>query len=136
MKTVIPVFKNRVSPVFDWCSNLLVVEIQSGREVGRSKVATAGADPARQADQVVELGASMVVCGGIGERLQDMIEASNIRVIPGVSGDIDDVLATLIAGELPHPRLMMPGCGEHFRQHRARGGSGSKVQGHGRGHRK
>jgi len=136
VKTVIPVFKNRVSPVFDWCSNLLVVEIQSGREVGRSNVAAAGTDPVRQADQVVELGAGMVVCGGIGERLLCMIEASNIRVIPGVSGDIDDVLAALIAGELPHPRFMMPGRGSHPGQHRVRGGFGSKVHKYGRGHGK
>ena len=51
----------------------------------------------------------MVVCGGIGEILRGMIEDSNIRVIPGVFGDIDDVLAVLIAGEFPHPCFVMPG---------------------------
>jgi predicted Fe-Mo cluster-binding NifX family protein len=136
MKTVIPVFKDRVSPVFDWCSNLLLVEIQSGREVGRSKVAAADTNPVRQADQLVELGAGMVVCGGIGEILLGMIEASHIRVIPGVSGDIDDVLAALIAGELPQPRFMMPGRGAHLGQHRMRGGFESKVHQYGRGHKK
>jgi len=118
MTTLIPVFKNRVSPVFDWCSNLLVVEIQSGREVGRSEVAAADTDPVGQVDQVVKLGVGLVVCGGIGEILLGLIEASKIRVIPGVSGDIDDVLAALIAGELPHPRFMMPGCAGHRGQHR------------------
>ncbi len=135
MKAVIPVFKNRVAPVFDWCSNLLVVEIQSGREVGRSEVAAADTDPVRQANQVVELGAGMVVCGGIGEILLRLIEDSNIRVIPGVSGDIDDVLAALSAGELSHPRFMMPGCGAHLGQHRLRGSFGGKVHNHGRGRR-
>jgi len=117
MKTVIPVFKNRVSPVFDWCSDLLVVEIESGREMGRSKVAAAETNPVRQADQLVELGAVMVVCGGIGEILVGLIEARDIRVISGVSGDIDDVLAALSAGELSHPRFMMPGCAGHRGQH-------------------
>ena len=135
MKAVIPVFKDRVSPVFDWCSNLLLVEIQSGREVGRSKVAAAETNPVRQADQLVELGAGMVVCGGIGEILVGLIEARDIRVISGVSGDIDDVLAALIARELPHPRFMMPGCAGHLGQHRLRGGFGSKVHSHGRGRR-
>ncbi|MFZ4440671.1 MAG: NifB/NifX family molybdenum-iron cluster-binding protein [Syntrophales bacterium] len=111
MKTVIPVFKNRVSPVFDWCSNLLLIEFQAGWEVKRTEVTSAGTDPVRQAGQLVELGAGMVVCGGIGEILRCMIEASNIRVIPGVFGDIDDVLAVLIAGELPHPRFVMHGRG-------------------------
>jgi predicted Fe-Mo cluster-binding NifX family protein len=132
MKAVIPVFKNRVSPVFDWCSNLLLVEIQSGREVGRSKVAAADTDPVHQADQVVEMGAGMVVCGGIGEILLGLIEANHIRVIPGVSGDIDDVLAALIAGELPHPRFMMPGCGAHRGQHRLRGSFRGESRKHAR----
>jgi predicted Fe-Mo cluster-binding NifX family protein len=136
VKAIIPVFKNRVSPVFDWCSNLLVVEIQSGREVGRSKVASAGSDPVRQADQVVELGADLVVCGGIGEILLGLIEVSNTRVITGVSGDIDDVLAALIAGQLPHPRFMMPGRGAHLGQHRVRGGFGSNVHSYLREQRK
>jgi predicted Fe-Mo cluster-binding NifX family protein len=135
MKTVIPVFKNRISPVFDWCSNLLLVEIQSGREAGRSEVATAGTDVVRQADQLVELGAGLVLCGGISEILVGLIEARDIRVIPGVSGDIDDVLAALIAGELPHPRFMMPGCAGHLGQRRLRGGFGSKAHNHGRGRR-
>jgi predicted Fe-Mo cluster-binding NifX family protein len=130
MNIVIPVFKNRVSPVFDWCSNLLVVEIQSGREVGRSEVAAAITDPVRQADQVVNLGAGLVVCGGIGEILLGLIEAKNIHIIPGVSGDIDDVLAALSSGELPHPRFMMPGCGAHLGQHRLRGGFGGKSRKH------
>jgi len=130
MKTAIPVFKNRVSPVFDWCSNLLLVEIQSGREAGRSKVVAADTNPVRQADQVVELGAGQVVCGGISEILLGLLEARGIRVIPGVSGDIDDVLAALIAGELPHPRFMMPGCGAHRGQHRLRG----SFRGEGRKH--
>lgn len=126
MKIIIPVFKNRVSPVYDWCSNLLVVEIESGWEVGRSKVATAGADPVRQADQMVELGAGVVVCGGIGELLLGIIEARDVSVISGVSGDIDDVLTALIAGEIPYPRFMMPGFSEHRRRRNVHGGLGGK----------
>jgi len=61
-----------------------------------------------------------------------LIEANHIRVIPGVSGDIDDVLAALIAEELPHPRFMMPGCGAHLRQHRLRGGFGDEGRKHAR----
>lgn len=125
IKIIIPVFKNRVSPVYDWCSNLLVVEIESGWETGRSKVETAGPDPVRQADQMVELGVGMVVCGGIGEGLLGFIKARNVSVISGVSGDIDDVLTALIAGEIPHPRFMMPGCAGYREQQRVRGRLGS-----------
>jgi predicted Fe-Mo cluster-binding NifX family protein len=132
MNIVIPVFKNRVSPVFDWCSNLLLVEIQSGREVGRSNITVADTDPIRQAGQLVELGANLVVCGGISEMLVGLIEARDIRVIPGVSGDIDGVLAALSAGELSHPRFVMPGCAGHWGQHRLRGSFGGEGRKHAR----
>ena len=118
MKTVMPIFKNRVSPVFDWCQNLLLAEIQAGHEVGRSEVAVANIDPVRQADQLAELGAELVVCGGIGEILQGLIEARNIRVISGVSGNITDVLEALTTEKLSHPRFIMPGCAGHRRQYR------------------
>ena len=117
MKTVIPVFKNRVSPVFDWCSNLLLIEFQCGWEIKRSEVTITCADPVRQADQLVELGASMVVCGGIGKILLLLIEAKSIRVISGVSGDIDDVLTAMSVGELCHPRFLMPGFGKDRGRH-------------------
>lgn len=109
MKTVIPIYKNRISPVFDWCRNLLLVEIQSGRELGRSKVAAANIDQVRQADQLVELGVGLVVCGGISKTLIGLLETRGIRTISGVSGNIDDVVAALRTEVLLHPRFVMPG---------------------------
>jgi len=130
MKIIIPVYRNRVSPVFDWCGNLLLFDIQSRREVRRREVAAAGTDPGKQARRLVELGTDLVVCGGISELLLGLVEASNIRVISGVSGNIDDVLAAMRTKELSHPRFMMPG---YTRRHGLRGGFGGKVCKHGHG---
>ena len=30
MKVAMPVFQNRVSPVFDWCQHVIAVEVASG----------------------------------------------------------------------------------------------------------
>ena len=126
MKIVIPVHKNRVSPVFDWCSSLLLVDIQSGRR----EVAVADKDPGKQACRLVELGADLVVCGGISELLLGLIEASKIGIISGVSGGIDDVVAAIRTKEISHPRFMMPGCTGHRGQRRLRSGYGSQAMKH------
>jgi predicted Fe-Mo cluster-binding NifX family protein len=131
MKIILPVYRNRVSPVFDWCSNLLLVDIQSGREVGRREVAAADTDPGKQVRRLVELGADLIVCGGISEILLGLIEASKIRAISGISGDIEDVLAAIRAKKLSHPRFTMPGCTGHRGQHRLCSGFGGKIHKHG-----
>ena len=136
MIVAMPIFRNRISPVFDWSGNLLIVEIRSGREVKRQEVEATATYPAAHADRLVDLGVHVLVCGGISEQLLSLIEYRNIQVIPGVAGKIDDVLSAMISGDLPHPRFMMPGRGAHPGQHRVRGGFGSKVHKYGRGHGK
>ena len=131
-KAAIPIFQGRVSPVFDWCGNLLLVEIRSGQEVQRQEVEVASTDPVLKTNRLVELGANLLVCGGISELLLSLIESRDIRVIPWVAGGIDDVLAALVLGNLPHPRFMMPGCAGQRGRHRVRRGFGGRGRKHGR----
>ena len=131
-KAAIPIFQGRVSPVFDWCGNLLLVEIRSGQEVQRQEVEVASTDPVLKTNRLVELGANLLVCGGISELLLSLIESRDIRVIPWVAGGIDDVLAALVSGNLPHPRFMMPGYAGQRGRHRVRRGFGGRGRKHGR----
>ena len=133
MKIVIPVFKHRVSPVFDWCSNLLLIEIQSGLELGRIEIAAAYSDPIQLANRLVEMGVDIAVCGGIGETLAALLEARKIQLISGVSGEVCDVLVALNTGELSDPRFLMPGFPLYHGQRRLHGVLGGKGPKHGSG---
>lgn len=133
MKAAIPVFQSRVSPVFDWCRTLLEVEIRPGEETTRKEIDVDGLGPAQRANLLLELGTELLVCGTIGEQLLPMIEARGVRVITGVAGGIDEVLEALAAGDLPNPRLDMPGCRRRHRGGGRRRGTGPGPKGHGRG---
>jgi predicted Fe-Mo cluster-binding NifX family protein len=56
-----------------------------------------------------ELGVDVVLCGGISNPLRGMTEAAGIRVIPWLSGRVDDVLAAYFSGSLTDERFAMPG---------------------------
>ena len=55
----------------------------------------------------------VLVCGGIGNCMKDLLASMNITVIPGVSGEADEVIARYLAGTL------VPGekysCADHGR---------------------
>ena len=132
MKVAIPIFNKRVSPVFDWCRNLLLLEISPGGDVKRREVELDCIKPEDRARRLVDLEAGMLVCGGISEQLLTLVESMGIRVIPGVAGGIDDVLEALMEGNLPQPHLMMPGCKGHGGRRRLRRGGGGRGRRHGR----
>lgn len=135
MKIVIPVLRNRVSPVFDWSRNLLLIDIQSGREMSRQEIAIAEPNQGKQVCKLVELGANLLVCSGISKELMSLIKARSIGVISGVSGDIDDVLRAICMKKLSHPRFMMPGCAGRRGQNRLRSGFDSRCCEHVRNRR-
>ena len=59
--------------------------------------------------RLVDLGVDVLICGGISRFLTDSLKIFKITVISGVRGELNQVLDTYIAGELPGPRFTMPG---------------------------
>lgn len=45
-------------------------------------------------------GVDTVICGGIGEGAKQMLSASGIRLVSGITGDIDAAVRALLAGKL------------------------------------
>ena len=68
-------------------------------------------DTLGKAQQLVGLGIEMVVCGAISMEAQHQLQASGIRVIGFVTGELDAVIEALLQEDLPNARLSMPGCG-------------------------
>jgi len=141
MKVAIPVFKGRISPVFDWSRELLLLDIEPGAESVRREISLEGLDPLQRVEQLAAHRVELLVCGGISEMLLSTIETRGIRVFPWVAGSLDEVLADLLCCGLPGPQLVMPGCRRPGRAGRGPGrmgygcgqGRGGKGRGFGRG---
>jgi hypothetical protein len=56
-----------------------------------------------------------------------MLAMRDVRVLPFIAGDVDEVIQAYITGELNRPRFAMPGCcGRRIRFHGGRGGRGCR----------
>ncbi len=126
MKIAMPIFRDRLSPVFDWSTRLLVIEILEGREVSRVETAFTDDSPTRRADRLAELEAEVLVCGGISEFMFRLVEARGIRLVPWVAGHAEEVLAAFLSGSIPCRKFSMPGCSGklHARRRKGRGRHG------------
>ena len=110
MKIAVPVWNDRVSPVFDTSRHLLVVELVDGEEVGREEHTVTDAFPPFRVRRLKELGVDLLICGAISNPVACLINAAGISLMPWVSGDVKDVLDAFNGARLSDPRFRMPGC--------------------------
>jgi len=120
MKVAIPHWQGRVSPVFDVAGNVLVVEIRDGVEQSRQDVALDAEDPQLRATRLAQTGTDILICGAISWPLEMALSAVGIDVIPQTCGDVEQVLAAFVHGQLRQDAFLMPGCCGRRRQFRAR----------------
>jgi len=110
MTTVaMPVYRSRIAPVFDFSDSVLVINLENNREVERSVMHLKGLPPTDRVGALTRVGVRTLVCAGISDLLKNMIENSGIRVIWGVAGDLENVLAAFMRNRLDEPQFSMPG---------------------------
>ena len=115
-RVAIPVWDERVAPVFDVSRRLLVLDVESGKELCRTEQAIEETNEPRRASRLRDLGVDVLICGAISRGLAVAIEEIGIRLIPWVGGFVDEVFSAYLAEQLPDPRFIMPGCGGRRRQ--------------------
>ena len=110
MKIGIPVFNDRVSPVFNWAKKLMVAQL--GKTGKKEPAYTIELDELKELERVALLtgeGIQVLICAGICRALLKAISGEGIQVIPGIVGRIDDVLDAYKSDTLMQPRFRMPG---------------------------
>jgi len=127
MRVAIPHWQGRVSPVFDVAGQMLVVDVAEGREQARQNVGLEAEQPQARASRLVRHGATVLICGAISWPLERALSAAGIEVIPQTCGDVEQVLAAFINGQLQQDAFLMPGCcgrRRRFQVGRRHGGRG------------
>lgn len=109
MKIALSVFENRMSPVFDWSNQLVVIERDDSKEVNRAKYCISGMSPAARAEYLAGMNVNTLLCGGISITLLDRVEAHGITVIPWIAGDMEQVLGAFLEGRILSSNFFMPG---------------------------
>ncbi len=114
MKIAVPIWENRISPVLDAASRLLIIEIEDQREAFRFETLLDEHDTYRRCLRIQGLGIDTMICGAISCPFLRLLMASDIKIIYGISGITEEVLEAYFEGTLNHERFLMPG----FRRYR------------------
>ncbi len=109
MRIAVPIWEDRVSPVLDSASRLLVVEVEEEKESSRFETLLDVQDMSRRCCRIQGLGVDTLICGALSRPLLRRLMASGIRIIAGISGNLEDVLAAYFGGDLDSREFLMPG---------------------------
>ena len=110
MKVALPVWNERIAPLFDVCRKLHLAEVDAGCIVATSEADLWQGEPSGKALQLQEMGVSVLICGAISRPVQRMVTARNIQVIPFVTGVGTEVIQAWLRGSLDDSCYAMPGC--------------------------
>ena len=100
-----------------------VYDVEEGSIVFSEVVDTNGQGHGTLAGVLNALNADVLICGGIGGGAQAALAATGIRLFGGVSGDADEAVKALLAGNLDfNPNVQ---CNHHGEHHHHGGECGS-----------
>ena len=108
-RIAIPVFKSRISPVFDSCSRVLLVDLEHNKETKRAEITFEDLSVLERLRMLSRLGITNVICAGISQSFHDQLTAAKISPITGIVGEVDEVLSAFMCEGLNDPRFYMPG---------------------------
>ena len=116
MRIAIPQWQDRISPVFDVAANLLLVDIDKGRESRREERRLSGTDASARIAEFLGFGVEVLICGAISTPVEARLRAAGVLVIGFTCGPVDAVLAAYLKGEVANRVFLMPGCHARCRQ--------------------
>jgi len=109
MRVAIPVWEDRVSPVLDTASRLMVVEFNEEGPTSKFEIYLDERDLSRRCLRIQDLCVDTLICGAVTRYFSELLKASGIKLIQGISGQPEAVLNAYLDGTLAHSKYLMPG---------------------------
>lgn len=109
MRVAIPVWENKISPVLDTASRLMVVEFDEEGPKSRFEIYMDERDLSRRCLRIQDLCVDTLICGAVTRHFSELLKASGIKLIQGISGQPEAVLNAYLDGTLAHSKYLMPG---------------------------
>ena len=118
MRVALPVWHDRVSPVFDVARHIEVHEIINGRAASSESYEV---DPGAAAALVIERGVDLVICSAISSSAHAALSLSGVEVITDVCGQSRRVVKAYAAGSTDLSDFRVPGLRRHSNSSRSTG---------------
>jgi len=115
MKIAISTDEGTVSSHFGRCPSFTIIEIEERKLKGKEEIPNPGHHPGFLPDFFQKQGVQCIICGGMGQRAQNLFAQKGIDFILGVQGKIDEVIDKLLKGKLEGgDSLCQPGKGKGY----------------------
>ena len=108
-RIAIPTFQARISPVLDTCNDLLVIDIEAGKEIQRRTVSLAGLSLPERSQTIARRRIDTLICAGISDLMSRYLSSCGINLISGIAGAVDRIIAAYGQRRLCDPCYQMPG---------------------------
>ncbi|MCU0599507.1 MAG: hypothetical protein MUE70_09665 [Desulfobacterales bacterium] len=118
MKIALTVWENRISPVFDAATMILLAEIQGGGISSRQFLPFNPSVSWRLGEMLKGMGVNVLICGAISKVPANILTVSGIKLIPFISGETEKILAAYAKGSPIIPAFSMPGVCKQCRRRR------------------
>ena len=110
MRIAIPIWDDKISPVLDTASRLLIVDVEDQKEASRFETILDEQDLVRRCLRIRGMEVDTLICGAVSRPFFRMLMSPDIEIIPEISGHVEDVLKAYLQGNLFHSKFLMPGC--------------------------
>lgn len=108
-RAAIPVFMGRVSPVLGSCTQLGLLESSRNQETACRTISMKSSSIFERADEIKRLGIGVIICGAVSDAFFNLLKEGDVRLVCGITGDIEDVIDAYRNGTLTQARFRMPG---------------------------
>ena len=110
MMIAIPIMRGRVAPVLNWCSRTMIFPVNplggSPQELWTPELGPSERLQLLRHQHEVQT----LICGALSLDLQNCAVGLGVKVIPGVAGDIAEVIEAYRQDRLDRPEFWLPGC--------------------------
>lgn len=110
LRIALPVWNDRVSPVFDATKRVRVADIIDGSIVNQSEH---GLEKGEHVTTLCSLGVDVLVCAGISPILETSLRNGGVEVVADRCGATDRIVEAYASGDKALRQFRSPGVSEH-----------------------
>jgi predicted Fe-Mo cluster-binding NifX family protein len=114
MRIAISIWEDKISPVLDTASKLLIIDKDTQKESSRFETNILEQGMSQRCYFIRGLDLDVLICGAVSRQFSELLEACGIKIISGISGPAEDVLDAYLHGDLHHSGFFMPGNKRHI----------------------
>ncbi len=103
-KVAIPRYGESVAPCFGHSATVSVFTFSGSKVKDQADFVLASPQPLDRVRLLRDQEVDTLICGGLQDRVEDIIRANGIRVISFVSGDVERLLDAFVHGDLEDGR--------------------------------